>query len=589
MRQHDRRTVAAVYAAFAIVLCASPTRAGWEQGIVQVHATNARIPQVATCSDGAGGAIVVWQEETAEGVGVLFATHLLLDASLDPQWGEGIVVAAAETSRDHVSAVVDAHGGAYLWWIEGSSIFLTHIESSGVVTAGWPANGRRLGILVAATATPQAFSDGAGGLYIGWQGNTTSLSSMQKTLMHVGPDGLRTGSWRGTTLTLSEPVLRPNLPYGVAFAPAVDGGVWMAWARLLLDESETMVVSGEYRATHILANGTAARDWSFGGRGVGDWSIGEQRWEDEFGWRMRPVAIADGGDGGCYVLRHEFSPEVPGWGVSARVFRYASNGRLRVDWSMEGRLVSGGFNPRGSAQDSPQLVAQSDGSITSGGPYYASEGGHGFTVETTLEGGPKVREHRFDGWQPLVEILRDGRALMALSVPSGWRNTMTGDLAHVTAVLTAPDGRAVRFTEYQQDRFSGVWYGAAAITSLGSESALFVWSQEQGRHGVFANRLVLGQPVLDAGGPPAPLSPQTLRAAFTRLEGVRVRAKFGLAGSTRVRLFDVAGRQVAGSVAGEARVLDLVVPDSADLAAGLYFARATHGAESQVARVVIAR
>lgn len=589
MRQRGRVVIPALCAALiTVALSVSPARAGWEQGIVQVHATTARILGVAGFPDGSGGAQVAWQEETSADVGSLHLTRLLPDGTLDPDASD-LTIVPTESSRGRLTAIPDGRGGGYLWWLEGAAVLLTHIEANGLVTAGWPEPGRRMGTLVATTALPQAFPDGAGGLYIGWQGSAGTFGSMQRTLAHVGPDGQRTGQWKSTVLTMADPVLPVGIPYGVAFAPAADGGVWVAWARLLTGEPDSDVLGGEYRVTHILVTGTADRAFNQAGRMVGEWSVESPLARDVFGWRLRPIAVADAGDNGCYVLRHDFSAGSSVWEVRPRVFRYASNGRLRLDWSVEGRTVSGGFNSSGPTEDSPQLVAGTNGSVTSGAPFYGVEDWHGFTVETTIGAGGEVRGHVFSGESPIVEIRPDGTTLMSQVVPHGWRNGMTGGLARIEGALVASDGRRARFTEVQPDYFSGVWYGAAAITSLGPESALFVWSQEQGRHGVFANRLTLGQPVLDVGPPAASAPARALRALFARGEGVRLRAMFAAAGTSRIQLFDLAGRQVADASADEARALDLVVPGTADLAAGLYFARATHGAETQVARVVVAR
>ena len=589
MTQRGRRVHQALFAIpIALTLSVSPARAGWEQGIVQVHATTARILGVAGFPDGSGGAQVVWQEETSADIGSLHLTRLLPDGTLDPDASD-LTLVPTESSRGRLTAIPDGRGGGYLWWLEGAAIFLTHVEANGLVTGGWPEGGRRMGTLVATTALPQAFPDGGGGLYIGWQGSAGELSSMQRTLVHVGPDGQRTGRWKTTAMTLADPILPAGIPYGVSFAPAADGGVWVGWARLLLWEPDSDVLRGEYRVTHILATGQGDRIFNLAGRPVGEWSADIRSERDVFGWRLRPIAVADAGDNGCYVLRHDFSAGSSVWVTGPRVFRYASNGRLRLDWSVEGRAVSGVYYSGGPTEDSPQLVAGTDGSVTSGAPFYGVESSHGITVEATIGSGGAVRRQVFWGESPIVEIRSDGAALMSLVVPRGWRNGMTGGLARLRGALVASDGRRAEFAEVQPDYFSGVWYGAAAIASLGPESALLMWSQVQGRHGLFANRLVLGQPVLDVG--PSATAPPTrvLRAAFARGEGVQLRATFGSPGDSRIQLFDLAGRQVAGASVGEGRALDLVVPDSADLASGLYFARVTHGAESQVARVVVAR
>jgi len=74
-------------AAFVLALtfpCAA--LANWSSEPVTVTPTTASIPLVEACTDGAYGSFVVWQEETAPGVGVLRAQHLLATGDLDPAW-----------------------------------------------------------------------------------------------------------------------------------------------------------------------------------------------------------------------------------------------------------------------------------------------------------------------------------------------------------------------------------------------------------------------------------------------------------------------------------------------------------------------
>lgn len=589
MRQQRLRTASVLCVAFAIVLCVSPARAGWEQGIVQVHATNARVPQLATCSDGAGGAIVVWQEETSGGLGVLRSGHIRSDAALDPDWGDGVIVAGTETTRSRVFAIADSRGGAYIGWLEDAEIFLTHLEPSGGVSTGWPAGGRRLGALHHAAMLPRFIPDGEGGIYVGWQGGQGLTPGPGKVLVHLGSTGARAGGWRVVALEIPELATPEALPFGLCLAPAADGGLWLAWARATQDSLRVLTGGGEYRATHIRRDGTPAPGWGLAGREMGAWSVAPGLYFLVVSVRSSPLAIADAGDGGCYLLRYDFSPEEPVWSTTPRVLRYASNGKLRADWSTEGLAVTGTFSSFGRVEESPQMQALADGSIVSSTRFEGVESIRGMTIHVATPDRPTIRFQSVGGLNLDLRLQADGSALLTDVASIGGGGGLVHYPAFVSGALIAADGREARFVEEQQPNQGGPWYGATAIASLGPESALFVWSQELGRHGVFANRLVLGQPVLDAGAPPTQIPKQTLRAAFRRGEGVRVHATFDIASASRVQLFDLAGRQLAETSASNGRALELVVPDTADLDSGLYFVRATHGPQTHSARVIVAR
>ncbi len=508
---------------------------------------------------------------------------------MDPVWGEPMTVASGIESRDKLGSVTDGNGGAYVWWLEGRSILLTHVSPNGMLADGWPANGRALGSLAVGTLLPQVLADGKGGVYVCWQGSAGSFQAYGKLVAHLGPDGQRTGGWSGTTLVLLELSDTNGVSFGVASALASDGGLWVAWARLLVDETGQVAVGGEYRATRILPDGKLARGWGMSGRSVGVWGASGYGYMSIVGFAMRPVAIADAGDGGCYVLRFGFTAEQDPGSVRPLVYRFASNGKVRLDWSTEGVPVAGSYAFRARAEESPQLVALAGGSVVAGSPYFGTEATEGFTIQTLSQDGESTRCHQGGGEEFHVEVGPNGAAAMSGSAPFGWHNWMIGGIAHVSGSLSSADGRNVMFSELQDDAYFVRWYGASSIALIGPESALLVWSQERGRFGVFANRLTLGQPVLDAG-PGASTPPgSALRAAFIRGEGVRVRASFAAEGASRIALFDVAGRQVAGTAVPAGHTIGVVLPGTTGLATGLYFARVVHGDQVEATRVVVAR
>ena len=62
----------------ALVLLPRPAHGAWSADPVEVHATTALCPAVSAADDAHGGAVIVWQENTATG-GAIFAWSQLID------------------------------------------------------------------------------------------------------------------------------------------------------------------------------------------------------------------------------------------------------------------------------------------------------------------------------------------------------------------------------------------------------------------------------------------------------------------------------------------------------------------------------
>lgn len=77
-------------------------------------------------------------------------------------------------------------------------------------------------------------------------------------------------------------------------------------------------------------------------------------------------------------------------------------------------------------------------------------------------------------------------------------------------------------------------------------------------------------------------------ARFSRGVGVRAAVTLPPGGSARLGLFDVAGRRVADmEVAGSGAAIDVTLPGTEDLAAGIYFLRLAGTSTHSNARVLV--
>src|SRR5262249_6552968 len=131
------------------------------------------------------------------------------------------------------------------------------------------------------------------------------------------------------------------------------------------------------------------------------------------------------------------------------------------------------------------------------------------------------------------------------------------------------------------------WYGDVAIARMGDGAALFVWSQERERFGLFAVRLASSIPILTSPPPIAEQSPPSLRLRFVPGVGVRALVTAVAAGRAELSLHDLTGRLVARVGIESAAGSDWLFPGTERLASGLYFARATCAGVALRARVAV--
>jgi len=160
----------------------------------------------AIASDGAGGAIISWDDPRA-GTFDVFAQHVREDGSVDPAWpANGRAVCSAAGDQGRSTIVTDGSHGAIVAWTDGrvantNHIFAEHVLATGTVDPAWPANGRAISGAAVAETRPLAVSDGAGGAIVNWQGFTTQLNMY---LQHVTAAGIVDPNWPAAGKALSD-------------------------------------------------------------------------------------------------------------------------------------------------------------------------------------------------------------------------------------------------------------------------------------------------------------------------------------------------------------------------------------------------
>ncbi|OGC07312.1 hypothetical protein A3H38_04505 [candidate division WOR-1 bacterium RIFCSPLOWO2_02_FULL_46_20] len=136
---------------------------------------NQNFPEIT--SDGAGGAIIVWQDYTNENSDI-HAQHINYAGTA--LWGKnGAVVCSATAGQFAPQIISDGSGGAIIAWHDyrggtGEDIYAQRINAGG--TTLWPADGVPISTASGTQWYPRIVGDNAGGAYIAWTDGRASSS-----------------------------------------------------------------------------------------------------------------------------------------------------------------------------------------------------------------------------------------------------------------------------------------------------------------------------------------------------------------------------------------------------------------------------
>ena len=120
-------------------------------------------------SDGGGGAIVTWQDSRGSDNDI-YAQRVNISGTV--QWAaDGVPLCTATASQDNVQVIPDGLGGAIITWQDNRNgnydIYAQRVNASGTVL--WAANGVPICTATWSQQYPQVTSDGGGGAIITWQ------------------------------------------------------------------------------------------------------------------------------------------------------------------------------------------------------------------------------------------------------------------------------------------------------------------------------------------------------------------------------------------------------------------------------------
>src|SRR5215470_2362948 len=225
-------------------------------------ATNSQYnPSIA--SDGAGGAIVAWTDYRTLGVADIYAQHVRANGTVDPAWpADGRALCQAINAQVSPSIVADGAGGAIVAWEDdrtgSGDIYAQHVLASGAVDGAWPGDGRALCTAAQDQVSPLIVTDGAGGAIAVWNDGRNGGANTDIYAQRVLASGTVDPAWpvngRGVCTAVNNQ----------SFAAIVSddaGGAIITW-------QDARGGGLDVYAQHVLSNGIADVGWPPDGQAI---------------------------------------------------------------------------------------------------------------------------------------------------------------------------------------------------------------------------------------------------------------------------------------------------------------------------------
>jgi hypothetical protein len=252
----------------------------WTENGVAICDTTGTQSAPQLISDGAGGAIIVW-EDIRGGVGYdIYAQRV--DPVGNQHWTvNGVAICDTTSHQTNPQLVSDGAGGAIIVWQDSRSgdydIYAQHVLSSGLVWWGW--DGYQICGFTGSQLYPQAASDDSGGAFIVWADTRSGTYDIYgERVNHWGEN-----EWSTIGLRICDATNNQSGPQIVADG---FGNAFLTWF-------DYRNGNADIYAQHMDAGGH--EQWTTNGEAVCDTS-GSQR----------TPQLASDGSGGCFITWEDY-------------------------------------------------------------------------------------------------------------------------------------------------------------------------------------------------------------------------------------------------------------------------------------------
>lgn len=254
-----------------VSLSAIPAEASWPPGGIVVAGDPGSQFGIGFQRDGQGGMFTPWAAETVEGYEVRLK-RFDAGGNLPGGWpASGRLMAAAPLGS--FQCAPDGNGGLYVLWgsqdYSNQDFRVSHFDASGLLSPGWPANGRSLSGLTGFQRNASLVADGTGA-YACWL-------DLQDGDMHVRiqrflVDGTSPIGWPEHGLTIKPGFSSADYP---VLALGSDGKLWVGWNDDGFAMRTTSTESPSYRRNvqHVLPQGIIDPAFPAAGIVVGGWDL----------------------------------------------------------------------------------------------------------------------------------------------------------------------------------------------------------------------------------------------------------------------------------------------------------------------------
>src|ERR1051325_3841218 len=235
---------------------------GWPVNGLQLTNQLGDQRQASVVSDDAGGAIVAWQGTLPNNDHDIFASRLLSNGTLATGWSaNGNVVCSTPDDQSRPVLTKDGAGGAIVAWQDGRGVdvYAQHIRSDGTVAPQWPANGAAVAPADSSQLSPEITSDGNGGAFVVWADNRTVATAPDIYAQHVTSSGVHDPNWLSDGLPICTEPVDQNSPLIV---PDGTGGMITCWT----DKRTAVNQNVDIYAQRVTAGGTMV--WTLNGLAI---------------------------------------------------------------------------------------------------------------------------------------------------------------------------------------------------------------------------------------------------------------------------------------------------------------------------------
>lgn len=539
-------------------------RAQWiANGVALSGAANTQqLP--ASIPDGAGGAIVAWQDYRSGGSDIYVRR---VDDSGAPQWTvNGVAVCTSANDQWEPKLVSDGAGGAIVTWYDerggtnNDDIYIQRVDAAGVPQ--WTANGVVVSATTSEQVVPAIVSDGAGGAIVAWHDSRNGADDIY--VQRVNSSGVPQWTANGVVLCNAA-----NNQAFVGIARDNAGGAIVTW-------QDGRAGNDDIYAQRVDASGVPL--WAANGHVVCAASSGQQS----------PVIVSDG-TGGAIVSWRDGRPGAKG--IYAQRMSLVGTAQWTADGvalctagtfqlfpaittnGANGAIVTWQDNRSGSSYD---VYAQRVSSL--GVPFWTVNG---------VALGVAANDQSL----PVIATDGEGGAIVT------WWDGRSGTIVEVYAQRVISSGTTA-WTANGVALTTGVESYSPVIVTDEEEGAIIAWVDSRTDAGdIYALRL-------DATGqiPTSPVAAPTVTTS-PLVEGLFPNPTTGPAtlnlataapSPVQFEVFDVAGRSLrAMTMEGAVGVRQIQFDGRDDrgrpLPSGVYFYRVTTEGETVTRKMVIAR